>query len=85
MTVADSVRVDEAGGRDHQVTPSDAEAHLDGGALVRGGLKNPDDERSQDSRRLPRPERIGLARYCVCFLIVETATFEKARIRLRKL
>jgi hypothetical protein len=33
MTVADSVRVDEAGGRDHQVTPSDAEAHLDGGAL----------------------------------------------------
>jgi Helix-turn-helix domain len=34
--VADSVRVDEAGGRDHQVTPSDAEAHLDGGALVRG-------------------------------------------------
>ena len=34
MTVADSVRVDEAGGRDHQVTPSDAEAHLDGGALA---------------------------------------------------
>ncbi|HEY6562333.1 MAG TPA: hypothetical protein VI072_33930 [Polyangiaceae bacterium] len=26
---------DEAGGRDHQVTPSDAEAHLDGGVLQR--------------------------------------------------
>jgi hypothetical protein len=34
MTVADSLRVDEAGGHDHQVTPSDAEAHLDGGALA---------------------------------------------------
>ena len=33
MTIADSVRVDEAGGRDHRVTPSDAEARLDGGAL----------------------------------------------------